>query len=101
MKLSELTLPISYEEAKRYALVFDINLSNRLSELYNQYGSDKLMPMPVALVDGRFMLCADLLTEVMPGGLLADMWDAANKEILLASVEVIPIEQAITLIDIS
>lgn len=100
MKLSELTLPISYEEAKKYALIFDINLSNRLKELYNEHGSDKIMPAPVALINDKFMLCADLLTEVMPGGMLADMWEAANKEVLLNSVEVISMEEAISLIKI-
>jgi len=35
-------------------------------------------------------LCADVLTEIGPGGLLAAMWAAADKAVLLASVDVLP-----------
>ena len=47
---------------------------------------------------GRLMLCGDILTEVMPGGLLADMWAAADKSVLLPSVEVIPWADAVALL---
>jgi hypothetical protein len=50
------------------------------------------------MTDGRLMLSADLLTEVMPGGLLADMWAAADKAVLLPNVEVIPWGDAIALL---
>jgi hypothetical protein len=45
--------------------------------------------MPSPLTDGRLMLCADVLTEVQPGGLLAAMWARADQQVLGASVEVI------------
>jgi len=54
--------------------------------------------MPLTLTDGRLMLCADILTEVLPGGLLADMWAAADKEILGKEVEVIPWSDALLLL---
>lgn len=98
MTLSDLTLPISYEDAKGYALVFTPQLARRLAALHQQYGSQKCVPMPRTLTDGRLMLCGDILTEVMPGGLLADMWAAADKAVLLPSVEVIPWEQALALL---
>ena len=70
MTLADLPLPISYEDAKSLALVFTPALAGRLTELHAEHGSLNCVPMPRLLTDGRLMLCGDILTEVMPGGLL-------------------------------
>jgi hypothetical protein len=44
------------------------------------------------------MLCADVLTEIWPGGLLHAMWEAADKEVLGREVEVIPWADAVALL---
>ena len=98
MTLSDLTLPICYDDARQWALVFTPALAARLAELHAQYGDNRLVPMPRTLMDGRLMLSADLLTEVMPGGLLHAMWQAADQAVLLASVEVMPWEDAVALL---
>lgn len=98
MTLADITLPISYEDAKALALVFTPALAGRLAELHAAHGSQKCVPMPRRLTDGRLMLCADILTEVMPGGLLHAMWAAADKAVLLPSVEVIPWADAVALL---
>ena len=98
MTLGDLTLPISYAAARQYALVFTPQLAGRLAELHGQYGSQKCVPVPRVLVDGRLMLCADLLTEIEPGGLLHAMWEAADKTVLNAAVEVIPWVDALALL---
>jgi hypothetical protein len=98
MTLGDLTLPISYNEARQWALVFDAALAQRLAEIHAEHGSDKCRPVPRQMTDGRLMLSADVLTEVMPGGLLHAMWEAADKEILYSQVQVIPWSEAITLL---
>jgi hypothetical protein len=98
MTLADLTLPISYEDAKQYALVFTPALAARLAELHAIHGSPVCVPVPRVLTDGRLMLCADLLTEVGPGGLLHAMWQAADQAVLLSSVQVLPWESAIALL---
>lgn len=98
MTLSDLILPISYEEAKQYALVFSPQLASRLSELHAQYGSNNCVPIPTVLTDGRLMLSADILTEIEQGGMLHNMWMAADKEILGREVEVIPWDEALLLL---
>lgn len=98
MKLSGLTLPISYADARGLALVFTPQLAARLAELHGQHGSPNCVPMPRTLTDGRLMLCGDVLTEVMPGGLLHAMWAAADKAVLLAGVEVMPWADAVALL---
>lgn len=98
MTLGDLTLPISYADARQYALVFTPQLAGRLAELHGQYGSQKCVPMPRTLTDGRLMLSADVLTEVGPGGLLEAMWTAADKAVLAQAVEVLPWSEAVALL---
>jgi len=98
MTLADLTLPISDADAKALALVFSPQLAARLAELHAEHGNTNCVPMPRMLTDGRLMLCGDVLTEVMPGGLLHAMWAAAGQAALLASVEVIPWADAVALL---
>jgi hypothetical protein len=98
MTLADLTLPISYTAARQYALVFDVTLAERLAEIHAEHGSNKCRPVPRVMTDGRLMISADVLTEVMPGGLLEGMWAAADKAILNAQVEVMPWADAVALL---
>jgi len=98
MKLADLTLPISYADAKALALVFTPQLAARLAELHGEHGSANCVPMPRTLTDGRLMLSADVLTEIEPGGLLHAMWQAADQAVLGASVEVMPWADAVALL---
>jgi hypothetical protein len=98
MTLGDMTLPISYEDAKGYALVFTPQLAERLAELHAQYGRPDCVPMPLSLADGRLMLGADLLTAIEPGGWLHGMWEAADKAILNAHVVVMPWADAVALL---
>jgi len=98
MTLGDVTLPISYPDAKALALVFTPALARRLAELHAVHGSQKCVPMPRVLADGRLMLSADVLTEVGPGGLLEAMWAAADKNVLNAAVEVLPWADALALL---
>jgi hypothetical protein len=100
MTLADLTLPISDAEGKALALVFSPALASRLAELHAEHGSPNCVPMPRQLIDGRLMLCGDVLTEVMPGGLLHGMWAAADQSVLLPSVEVIPWADALALLPV-
>ena len=98
MTLADLTLPISDADAKQMALVFTPALAARLAELHAEHGNTNCVPMPRTLTDGRLMLSADVLTEVMPGGLLHGMWAAADQSVLLPAVEVIPWADAVALL---
>jgi hypothetical protein len=98
MTLFDLTLPISYADAKALALVFTPQLAGRLAELHAEHGSPNCVPMPRVLTDGRLMLCADVLTEIAPGGLLHAMWAAADQQVLGQAVEVIPWADAVALL---
>jgi hypothetical protein len=98
MTLGDLTLPISYSDARQYALVFNVALAERLAEIHAVNGSQKCVPVPRVMTDGRLMLCADVLTEVGPGGMLEGMWAAADKEVLAQAVTVMPWADAVALL---
>jgi hypothetical protein len=98
MLLRDLSLPISDADARGLALVFAPALAARLGQLHAAHGSSNCVPVPSPLFDGRLMLCADVLTEVAAGGLLAAMWGAADQSVLGASVEVIPWDEAVALL---
>jgi hypothetical protein len=98
MLLRDLSMPINDADARGLALVFAPALAARLGQLHAEYGSTNCVPVPSLLTDGRLMLCADVLTEVRPGGLLAAMWSAADQALLGAAVEVIPWDEAVALL---
>jgi len=95
--LADITLPITYEWGRQHALLFTPQLAQRLAELHAQYGRPDCIAMPVTLTDGRLMLSADILTAIEPGGWLHEMWEHADKAVLLPAVEVMPIADAIAL----
>lgn len=70
MTLADLALPVTYEWARNYALVFDFALAQRLAEVQGEHGDPRHVPEPRLLSDGRWMLNADILTECLPGGLV-------------------------------
>lgn len=100
MLLRDLLLPISDADARGLALVFAPALASRLGQLHAEYGSTNCVPVPSPLVDGRLMLCADVLTEIAPGGLLTAMWSRADQSVLGASVEVIAWDQAVAMLPV-
>ena len=91
MTLADVTLPVSLEWAQARALAFGQPLANRLAQLHAEHGTPNCWPIAAPVGDGRFYLHADVLTEVMPGGLLYGMWSAADPAVLLPAVEVLPL----------
>lgn len=98
MTLADIQLPIDLEQARQLAMVFTPDLAQRLAELHAIHGSRNCVPSPRVLTDGRLVLSADLLTEVMLGGLLHAMWEAADKAVLLPAVEVVPWDEILPLL---
>jgi hypothetical protein len=89
--------PVSYETAKNLALVFSPELAAQLAAVQSEHGNPKHVASPVDLTDGRKMLCADLLTEVGPGGMYATGFGFLPTG-LFPLVEVIPMSDAIALL---
>jgi hypothetical protein len=98
MTLADLiTQPVSYETAKDLALVFSPELAAQLAAVQAEHGNPRHVASPVDLVDGRKMLCADLLTEIGPGGLYSGGFAHLPAE-LFPAVEVLPMSQVLPLL---
>jgi hypothetical protein len=85
---------------RQYALVFDASLAGALAAKWQQHGNTNCVPMPVTLTDGRYMLSADVLSEVHPGGLLHAMWAASDLQAIAAGTEVMPWADAVAMIPV-
>jgi hypothetical protein len=92
-----ITQPVSYETAKDLALVFSPELAAQLAAIQSEHGNPRHVASPVDLTDGRKMLCADLLTEVGPGGLYSGGFAHLPAE-LFPSVEVLPMSEVLPLL---
>ncbi len=98
MTLADLiSQPVSYETAKELAIVLTPDQAATLGAIQQQYGNPQHVAAPVPLIDGRLMLCADLLTEVVSGGLYSQGFSHLPEE-MFSKVEIIPMQEAIDLI---
>jgi hypothetical protein len=98
MTLADLiTHPVSYETSKELALVFSHELSAQLAAVQAEHGNPRHVASPVDLTDGRKMLCADLLTEIAPGGLYSGGFAHLPSE-LFPLVEVLPMSEVLPLL---
>jgi len=100
MNLTEL-LPMAGSmtdaELKEYALIFNNSLRGILAQVEGERPNSRHRTGPVDLTDGRYLLCADLLTEVGPKGLYADGFAQLPPD-LFDQVEVLHWSEAVELI---
>lgn len=98
MTLADLapSLPLPYETARTYGLVFGPALAARLAEVQAEHPSQHVA-VPVATDDGRFLLCGDLLSEVGAGGLYAGGFSHLDPS-RFSEIEVLPWGEALALL---
>jgi hypothetical protein len=88
-------LPLPYDEAVTYGLVFAADLAQRLAEVQAEHPSQH-MAVPRQLTDGRFLLCGDLLSEV-PAGLYASGFSHLDPG-RFNEIEMIPWAEAVAML---
>jgi len=89
----------TYETASQYALVFGEECNAALQAVAAQRPSTQHRASARQLTDGRYMLNADLLTEIGNGGLFAEGFGTLDPA-LFELVEVLPIQDALALLPI-
>ena len=94
--LAELAAP-DIAVLRQVALVFDADLRQRLVSVQESFGDNRHVAMPVALTDGRWMLCGDLLTECQPGGLFYEGFSRLD-ESRFGEIAVVPIAETVALL---
>ncbi len=89
MTVSDLFPPTPYETARQYGLVMAARAAEALLALQASHDNKVCAVIPVPLADGRFALCADILTEIAPGGLFYDTWTRFDFEKFASDFEVV------------
>lgn len=89
-------LPLTHDEGVAYALVFAASLLPEL-EAVQSITLSQHKAGPVALIDGRYMLGADLLSEVGEEGLYAAGFNALDPQVF-QQIELIPFEDGVALL---
>lgn len=97
MTLADITLPVAYEWAREYALVFPAALAQRLAEVQAAVGDESYNLIPAPLIDGRYLCNADLLTECTSGGFLYPAFSQLDAS-KFDQIEVVPIADALALL---
>jgi hypothetical protein len=101
MTLAQL-LTAGIDTQRQYALVFGGPLATVLRQRWEQFGTANLVPTPVVLTDGRYMLGADILSEVSEQEdskrLLSRMWRNSNRAVIAAGVTIIAWADAVALL---
>jgi len=97
MFLSELTLPMPYDECKGFALVYSYDTAVQLYETQAAYGDPRHVAVGLPLSDGRWMMYGEILSAVGEGGILAWAGEFMTQEIA-QQIEVVPIADAVALL---
>lgn len=99
MLLSELTLPVPYEECKTLALVYPYEVAALWYTTQQEHGDPRHVVFGQPLTDGRYMVAGEMLTEVGEGGLFAWIREYLTPEIM-AQVEVLPMSEVAGLVEV-
>jgi len=97
MTLSDLTLPVPYDECRDLALVYPYEVAVALYGVQEEHGDPRHVPVGRQLTDGRWAMCGDVLSEVGEGGILAQAFSFITPE-MMASVEVVPMSEVAGLV---
>ena len=97
MLLSELTLPVPYEECKDLALVYSYEVAVLWYTIQQEHGDPRHVGVGLPLSDGRWMMYAEILSEMYPGGIVGWAAERLTPEIM-AQIEVIPLADALALL---
>jgi hypothetical protein len=97
MTLADLTIPMPWTDCKNLALVYPYEVAVSLYQVQEEHGDPRHVPAGRELVDGRWMLNGDVLSEVGEGGILAGAAQYITAE-MMESVEVVPLAEALALL---
>ena len=97
MRLSERTLPVPYSECKDLALVYSYEVAVLWYTIQQEHGDPRHVGVGLPLSDGRWMMFAEVLSEMYPGGIVGWAVEYLTPEIT-EQIEVIPLADALALL---
>jgi hypothetical protein len=97
MWLSDLTLPMPYDECKDLAMVYPYEVAAAWYTTQQEHGDPRHVATATQLTDGRWMLGGHLLSEFYPGGIIGWALPYLTPEIM-GQIEVVPMSYIADLI---
>lgn len=97
MILSEVTLPLAYDDCKGMALVYPYEVAVVWYTLQQQHGDPRHVGIGLPLTDGRWLMTGGVLSELHEGGILGWACEYLTPEIM-AQIEVVPMSEAVALL---
>ena len=97
MLLSELTLPVPYEECKELVMAYDYATASEWYAIQQEHGDPRHVAIGQQLTDGRWIMCGGVLSELHEGGILAWALPHLTPE-WMANVEIVPLADAVALL---
>lgn len=97
MNLSDLTLPLPYDECKDLAMVYPYEVAVLWYTIQQEHGDPRHVAGGQQLTDGRWFMGGHLLSELYEGGILAWALPHLTPD-FMAAVEIIPLADAVALL---
>jgi hypothetical protein len=97
MLLSEIGLPLPYEECKELVLVYDYATAAEWYAMQQEHGDPRHVGIGQQLTDGKWIMCGGVLSELHEGGILAWALPHLTPE-FMAQVEVVPMSEVAGLV---
>jgi hypothetical protein len=97
MLLFELTLPVPYAECKDLALVYSYEVAVLWYTIQQEHGDPRHVGVGLPLSDGRWMMYAEILSEMYPGGIIGWAVEYLTPEIM-TQIEVVPMSEVVALL---
>jgi hypothetical protein len=94
MTLADLTLPLPYADCRDLALVYDYSTAAEWYAIQQEHGDPRHVATGRQLVDGRWMMSGDVLSELHEGGILAWAVPHMTPE-FMAAVEVVQASEVV------
>lgn len=98
MLLSQLTLPVPYDECKDLALVYPYEVAVLWYTIQQEHGDPRHVGMGWPLTDGRWMMYGDSLSELSTGGIFGWACEYLTPEIM-SQIEVVPMSEVAGLVE--
>jgi hypothetical protein len=86
-----------YAECKDLALVYPYEVAVAWYTIQQEHGDPRHVGVGLPLSDGRWMMYAEILSEMYPGGIVGWAAERLTPEIM-AQIEVVPLADALALL---
>lgn len=97
MTLSEMQLPMAFEDCKDLALVYEYPVAVALYDLQLEHGDPRHVCLGSQLTDGRWMIHGEILSMVGKDGIFWWLPQYMTPE-LMAAIEVVPLAELAALL---